>query len=65
MLFSPLDYYQIDEFFSEEEKLIRRSVHDFVEVEVLPIIEKHYMLTLNLGATPSVILFKKLKNIIC
>ncbi|MCO6465379.1 MAG: acyl-CoA dehydrogenase family protein [Bradyrhizobiaceae bacterium] len=36
-----LDYYNIDELLSDEEKLVRATVHDFVQAEVLPIIEKH------------------------
>ncbi len=37
-----LDYYNIDELFSDEEKLIRDSVGKFVDEEIIPIIEKHY-----------------------
>jgi glutaryl-CoA dehydrogenase len=37
-----LDFFLIDELFSEEEKLIRDSVRSFVDSEILPIIEKHY-----------------------
>lgn len=35
------DYYNIDVLLSEEEKLIRDTTRDFVDNEVLPIIEKH------------------------
>ncbi|MBM2814988.1 MAG: gcdH [Ignavibacteria bacterium] len=38
-----LDYYNIDELFSEEEKLVRQSVRDFVDGEILPIIEQKFM----------------------
>ncbi len=37
-----LDYYNIEELLSEEEKLVRDSIRDFVSGEVLPVIEKHY-----------------------
>jgi glutaryl-CoA dehydrogenase len=36
-----LDYYNIDELLSEEERLVRQTVADFVDAEVLPIIEEH------------------------
>jgi len=42
MAFKGLDYYQIDELFTEEELIVRNSVRKFVDDEVLPIIEKHY-----------------------
>lgn len=42
MLSNSLDYYNIDELYTEEEKLIRDSVGKFVDDEILPIIEKHY-----------------------
>ncbi len=37
-----LDYYNIEELLTEEEKLVRDSIRDFVSGEVLPVIEKHY-----------------------
>ncbi|MFC2130749.1 acyl-CoA dehydrogenase family protein [Bacteroidota bacterium] len=37
-----LDYYNLDDLFTEEEKLVRRTVNDFVCAEVMPIIEEHY-----------------------
>jgi glutaryl-CoA dehydrogenase len=40
--FQGVDYYTIDEHFSEEELLIRTTVREFVDHDVLPIIEKHY-----------------------
>ncbi len=40
--FQGVDYYNIDDHFSEEELLIRTTVREFVEDNVLPIIEKHY-----------------------
>ena len=36
------DYYNIDELLTEEERLVRETVRDFVDKEVIPIIEKHY-----------------------
>ncbi len=42
MAFTAPDYYNIDELLSEEEKLVRSTVRNFVEEEVLPVIEKHY-----------------------
>ena len=35
------DYYSLDDLFSDEEKAIRNTVRDFVNKEVLPIIEKY------------------------
>lgn len=40
--FKGVDYYNIESLFSEEEILVRNSVREFVEDEVIPIIEKHY-----------------------
>jgi glutaryl-CoA dehydrogenase len=37
-----LDYYNIDELFSDEEKLVRNTVREFVNAEVLPIIEENF-----------------------
>ncbi len=37
-----LDYYNIEELLTEEEKLVRDSIRDFVSGEVMPVIEKHY-----------------------
>lgn len=37
--FTSLDYYNLDDLLGEEEKLTRKTVRDFVEREVLPIIE--------------------------
>jgi glutaryl-CoA dehydrogenase len=39
--FEGLDYYDIDDLLSEEERLIRKTVRDFVEREALPVIEDH------------------------
>lgn len=42
MAFQPVDYYNIYEQLTSEEKLVRESVADFVDNEVLPVIEHHY-----------------------
>ena len=39
--FQGVDYYEADGLFSEEEILVRNTVREFVEENVLPIIEKH------------------------
>jgi glutaryl-CoA dehydrogenase len=36
-----VDYFNIDSLLSEDEKMVRESVRDFVNSEVLPIIEEH------------------------
>ncbi|MDP4200612.1 MAG: acyl-CoA dehydrogenase family protein [Bacteroidota bacterium] len=36
-----VDYYDIDSLLSEEQRMIRNTVRQFVETEVLPIIEEH------------------------
>lgn len=42
MAFQPVDYYNVYDLLTEEEKLVRETVSDFVDNEVLPVIEKHY-----------------------
>ncbi len=39
---NPYDYFNIDELYSDEEKLVRDSVRDFVKTEAIPDIEKHF-----------------------
>lgn len=39
--FKGVDYYLADELLTEEERLVRDTVRDFVEEEIIPIIEKH------------------------
>ena len=39
--FQGVDYYHIEDQFSEEEILVRNTVREFVDEDVLPIIEKH------------------------
>lgn len=41
--FIGVDYFQLESLYSEEEILVRNTVREFVENEVIPIIEKHYM----------------------
>ncbi|MBN1300211.1 MAG: acyl-CoA dehydrogenase family protein [Melioribacteraceae bacterium] len=40
--FSGIDYYQIESQFTDEEILVRNSVREFVDNEVIPVIEGHY-----------------------
>lgn len=42
MAFQGVDYYRLDELLTPEQKLVRQTVRDFVEAEVIPIIEQHY-----------------------
>ncbi len=42
MSYTGVDYYQIDELLSDEERLIRDSVRDWVSDRVIPVIEEHY-----------------------
>jgi len=39
--FIGVDYYNSDSLLSEEERMVRDSVRDFISTEVIPIIEKH------------------------
>ena len=40
--FAGVDYYAVDELLTDEERMIRKTVRDFVEREALPIIEAHH-----------------------
>lgn len=42
MAFQGVDYYNIDDLLSEDEKMVRQTVRDFVENEVMPVIEEAY-----------------------
>lgn len=42
MKFEGVDYYNIDDLLSDEEKLVRSTIREWVEDRVIPIIEKHY-----------------------
>lgn len=42
MPYCTTDFYKLDDIFTIEEKMIADTVREFVETEVLPIIEKHY-----------------------
>lgn len=41
--FNGIDFFNIENEFTEEETMVRDSVREFVDNEVLPIIEAHYM----------------------
>lgn len=41
--FSGLDYLHLNEFLSEDEKMVQETVRKFVDDEILPIIEDHYL----------------------
>ncbi|MFH0733763.1 MAG: acyl-CoA dehydrogenase family protein [bacterium] len=41
--FNGVDYFGIDSLLSEEERLLRNTMREFVDDEILPIIEKAYM----------------------
>ena len=43
MAYKGTDYYLIDELLTEEQKIIRDTVRDFVDKEVIPIIGEYYM----------------------
>lgn len=40
--FQGVDYFQIDQLLSEDELMVRKTVREYVDQKVLPIIEKHY-----------------------
>ena len=40
--FRGVDFYRVDDLLSEEEKMVRGTVRDFVDENVVPIIEKHF-----------------------
>ena len=40
--FQGVDYYHVDELLSEDELMVRKTVRDYVDQKVVPIIEKHY-----------------------
>lgn len=42
MAFQAIDFLDLEELFSDEERMVRDSVRSFVEENVLPIIEDHY-----------------------
>lgn len=43
MSFQGVDFYQLDELLTDEDKLVRDTVREFVDDRVLPVIEDHYM----------------------
>lgn len=40
--FTGIDYYNIESLLSEDEIMVRNTVRDFVDQEIIPVIEKHY-----------------------
>ncbi|MBL7975976.1 MAG: acyl-CoA dehydrogenase family protein [Candidatus Kapabacteria bacterium] len=42
MAFQGVDFYNIDDLLSEDEKMVRQTVRDFVENEIMPVIEDAY-----------------------
>ena len=40
--FESVDFYQLDELYSDEQKLVRDSVRQFVNQEIIPNIEDWY-----------------------
>ncbi len=40
--FQGVDYFNLDGLLSEDERMVRETVRNFVDAEVLPIIERHY-----------------------
>lgn len=42
MGFQGVDYYAIDDLLSDDEKLVRQTIRDFVDNEVMPVIEQAY-----------------------
>jgi len=40
--FAGVDYYNLDDLLTDEERMIRKTVRDFVDREALPIIEEHH-----------------------
>ncbi|GJQ64030.1 MAG: acyl-CoA dehydrogenase [Melioribacteraceae bacterium] len=40
--FGGVDFFNIDDLLTEEERMVRDTVRDFVDEEVIPVIEKHY-----------------------
>lgn len=43
MTFKAVDYYDLDELLTQDERLFRDTVREFVDDEIIPIIEKHFM----------------------
>ena len=40
--FDGVDFYRFDDLLTDEEKLVRQSVREYVEDKYLPIVEEHY-----------------------
>ena len=41
--FESIDFYRLDDLLSEEQRLIRGTVREFVEENIIPSIEQHFM----------------------
>ncbi|MBL1213654.1 MAG: acyl-CoA dehydrogenase [Ignavibacteriae bacterium] len=41
--FKGIDYFNLESLLTEDEKMVRNSVREFVDSEIIPIIEDHYM----------------------
>ena len=42
-LYSGVDFYNLEQHLTEEERMVRDTVRDWTEENVLPVIEEHYM----------------------
>lgn len=43
MAFQGVDFFQLDELYTEDELMVRNTVREFVDAEVMPIIEQNYL----------------------
>ena len=41
--FEAIDFYRIDDLLTEEHRLIRNTVREFVDEQIIPVIEQHFM----------------------
>ena len=41
--YSGVDFYNLEQHLTEEERMVRDTVRDWTEENVLPVIEEHYM----------------------
>ena len=58
--FHGVDYFQIEESLSDEERMVRDTIRDFVEEKIVPIIEEH-----NRQATFPLFLVRELGELGC
>ena len=40
--FKGVDFYKLDDLFTEEERMARDTVRDWIDAEFMPVIEEHY-----------------------